>query len=227
MEIGGAVHATAFVNSSDKRLKSDIRPFDLGINELMHLSPVTYFYNGKGGIRSERMHVGILAQELEQVAPEFVSSRTYKQFDENQEKVLFEEDYLQIHDNEIKYLLINAIKDLKLEIDDLREEVNSLTATETSDPLRLEDSNIARLYQNVPNPSKNRTSISYYIPNNFHTASVEFFDISGRQLEQHSITQAGKGSIEARLEEYEPGTMLYVLVIDGQIIDSKKLIHLK
>ena len=224
MEIGGHVHALSFVCPSDKRLKSDIKAFHLGLAELMQLNPVSFNYNGKGGIHSKRMHVGILAQELQKVAPEFVSARTYKQFDKNQEKVLSEKEYLQIHDNEIKYLLINAIKDLKLEIDQMREDIAVLKEGEDS---RLPKPENAYILQNIPNPGQTSTSIRYSLPSIFDQALLRIYSLSGQIVVEKQIVQGGEGIIDVDLSPIASGHYMYSLIVDGRIVGTKKMAVVK
>ena len=55
---------------SDRRLKKNIAPFDDGLEQVRAINPVTYQYNGKGPFSaSEDTHVGVIAQEIEAIAP--------------------------------------------------------------------------------------------------------------------------------------------------------------
>ena len=221
--IEGHVQGWSWMTGSDKRLKSNISSFDLGIEELMRINPITFKYNGKAGMKSKRFHVGVLAQELQEIAPEFVSPFIHKQLDENQEKIISEEEYLQIHDNEIKYLLINAIKDLKMEIDDLRAKIDKLESSESQDEPLPENIIDAKLYQNIPNPSQNTTNISYRLPKEFNQANLRIYSISGQIISNYPITQLGEGTIEVDLFTMNSGHYMYSLIVDGRILDTKKM----
>ncbi len=59
--------------SSDRRLKTDIANLHYGLNELMTMRPVSYRW--KEG--DQRLQLGFIAQELEEVVPEVVSHTTY------------------------------------------------------------------------------------------------------------------------------------------------------
>jgi hypothetical protein len=53
--------------ASDERLKSDVKNFSFGLEELLKLRTVSYFYNGKAkGAQNDGIeHVGVLAQEVQ------------------------------------------------------------------------------------------------------------------------------------------------------------------
>ncbi|TDR20510.1 tail fiber domain-containing protein [Marinicella litoralis] len=56
--------------SSDKRLKSQIENLDYGLAEVLAMRPVSYYWkNGD----TEQLHLGLIAQEVENIVPEIVS----------------------------------------------------------------------------------------------------------------------------------------------------------
>lgn len=59
---------------SDKRLKKDITPFKDGIEVLRKINTVTYQYNGIGGLPTNKTYIGVIAQEVQKVAPYCVTS---------------------------------------------------------------------------------------------------------------------------------------------------------
>jgi hypothetical protein len=86
---------------SDKRMKQDVRPFQQGLEQVMEINPVRYRYNELSGHDTRKEYIGVLAQDLEKVAPYMVST--------------FEMDgvkYLQVDNSAMTYLLINAVKEL-------------------------------------------------------------------------------------------------------------------
>jgi len=93
---------TAF---SDKRLKTDIEPITNGLNKVMQMQGVYYKRND---VEDAREQVGVLAQDMEAVLPEVVLTAD----DEIQTKSV---DY-----GKITSVLIEAIKELKAEINELK-----------------------------------------------------------------------------------------------------------
>lgn len=63
------------IQTSDARLKRDIQPLDYGLNALLQLRPVSYFW--KNGHEGDSRHIGFIAQELQNVLPEVVQDREW------------------------------------------------------------------------------------------------------------------------------------------------------
>lgn len=95
--------ANGVVQTSDLRLKSNIRDLPYGLKELMQLRAVAYSWNNNP--QSEK--IGLIAQEVQQVIPEVVTGDA-------------KQEMLGMNYAELVPLLINAIKDLKKEVEDLK-----------------------------------------------------------------------------------------------------------
>jgi hypothetical protein len=93
---------TAF---SDKRLKTDISNIENGLDKVMKMQGVHYKRND---IENAKPQIGVLAQDMEAIVPEVVLTAD----DEMQTKSV---DY-----GKLTAVLIEAIKDLKAEIDQLK-----------------------------------------------------------------------------------------------------------
>jgi len=93
--------------SSDKRLKKNIKPISSALDKLLQISGVTFDWIEKEEIHSHKGHdVGVIAQEVEAVLPEVVVTR--------------DNGYKAVNYEKIVPLLIESIKDLKAEIDELK-----------------------------------------------------------------------------------------------------------
>ena len=93
---------TAF---SDKRLKTDISNIENGLDKVMQMQGVQYKRND---VKNAQKQIGVLAQDMEAILPEVVLTAD----DEIQTKSV---DY-----GKITSVLIEAIKELKNEIDELK-----------------------------------------------------------------------------------------------------------
>ena len=109
---------------SDRRLKQDINPFKDGLSVINGIKPVTFRYNGKLGHPTDKTYVGVIAQEIQTVAPYTVDSFKAKL---NPEDVT-ETDILRFDPNALTYISINAIKELSTENQKLRQELDELKA---------------------------------------------------------------------------------------------------
>ncbi len=100
-------------NSSDKRLKKNIEPYQTGLDEIMKLNPVTY--NWKEEWRGKGREPGLLAQDVLDVIPEVVTG-TGKKLENG------EMDYYGVSYIKLTVPLVNAVKELKDRNDELRRE---------------------------------------------------------------------------------------------------------
>lgn len=101
---------------SDSRVKENVNPYTKGLSEILLINPVTYDYNGLGGIKKSTGHIGVIAQEIKEVLPETVSIYSAKLNEEDEEKT----DLHTFNGTALTYALINAVKELKTEIDLLK-----------------------------------------------------------------------------------------------------------
>lgn len=101
---------------SDSRVKENINPYTKGLLEILSINPVTYDYNGLGGIKKSTGYVGVIAQEIKEVLPETVSTNLVKLNEEDEDKT----ELLTFNSTALTYALINAVKELKAEIDLLK-----------------------------------------------------------------------------------------------------------
>lgn len=98
--------------ASDLRVKKDVKPFDLGLKELCQLSPVYYKFNGDAGLpNDERQHVGLIAQDIQQVIPSMVR-KSDVQDKEHKELLTYDSGPL-------TFILINAIRELTERVEKL------------------------------------------------------------------------------------------------------------
>ncbi len=76
----------------------------------------------------------------------------------------------------------------------------------------------------TPNPFSHETEIKYYVPENADNAVLYVFSLQGNMLLTKQISQMGNGSIEISASELQPGMYIYTLAVNGQEVDSKRMI---
>ena len=114
LEDGGDLHVdgnvVAFSTTiSDERLKHNIEKIDGALDKVSQINGYTFSYNKDG-----KKSAGVIAQEIEKVLPSAV---------ENKSLVFHEEgdvEYKTVHYDQLHGLLIEAIKELKAEIEELK-----------------------------------------------------------------------------------------------------------
>lgn len=97
--------------SSDERLKDNILSIDNCLNKVMSLDAVSFDWNKKQNAYSGH-DIGLIAQQVNEVAPEIVEER--------------KDGYLALKYEKMVPLLVGAIKDQQKIIDEMREEIKEL-----------------------------------------------------------------------------------------------------
>ena len=106
----------SWLNSSDRRLKKDIKQYEDGLDEIAMINTINYKYNEKSGHDTTKEYVGVIAQELQKIAPYMVSE------DSN--------GYLAVDNSAMMYMLVNAVQTLKQENIELSKKVERLHSIE-------------------------------------------------------------------------------------------------
>ena len=91
----------------------------------------------------------------------------------------------------------------------------------------LSNKNIVVLDQNVPNPFAEQTTINYYLPTDFTRAQIIFLDQSGKLIKAVDLTEKGKGALNVFANDLTSGVYTYSLIVDGQTIETKKMVRTK
>lgn len=247
---GGGEWATA----SDKRLKKEIKPYTDGLETVLAINPVTFKYNGQGGMVDDgKEYVGVIAQEMQEVAPYTISTfvRDEIEFINSeeqvvpQEKIVSSKEYLSYDGTAVTYMLVNAIKEQQqlieekdVRIDELENRLErmeriiaNLTSTQTGvngvQTINLNDVT-EFLVQNQPNPFSQSTKIIYNLPAGAKSSFLRVSDSNGRLIKQISLaSDVQKGEVILNAGELAPGTYAYSLVVDGNTLDSKQMVLIK
>ena len=247
----GTINGT-LTNSSDERLKEDIEEIadtergDDGsvISKLGLLTPVSYRYKDmnagkergtyvdKDGNEVElpeekpsqvmtKRHFGFVAQELQQVYPDLV----------------YENDngYLSVNYTELIPILVQSIKELKSEIDELKSEAGKASHAPLTEgeqetlylPFREGARVGSYMNQNVPNPFTEKTDIAIFLPESVQTATLYIYDLSGKQIEQHPVEGRGNTVMTIHAERMDAGMYVYSLIADKKVVTTRKMIVVK
>jgi len=97
----------------------------------------------------------------------------------------------------------------------------------------------AALQQNVPNPFNHTTTINYTLPQTYSSAKIIVTDKAGKVLKQVNLSTSsptgvpiaigrkGAGSLNLDASAFASGAYQYSLYVDGKLIDTKQMEHLK
>jgi hypothetical protein len=122
---------------------------------------------------------------------------------------------------------IITIDNLKNELDAIKECISKLNCS--SNESRIGSSSSDKndnpyLSQNIPNPFSDRTKIPYYLPNNVNSSSLVLFSLNGTIIQKYDNLNNGHNEIEFNSENLSMGIYIYSLFINGQEVDSKRML---
>ena len=109
VNVNGEVTAPSFNATSDLRLKENIKPLENSLNKICSLEGVEFKFKN-----DENKMIGFIAQEVEKIVPEVVNTAND------------EEKYKSIAYGNVTALLVEAIKELRQEVNDLRSQIEIL-----------------------------------------------------------------------------------------------------
>ncbi|MCD7972294.1 MAG: tail fiber domain-containing protein [Candidatus Azobacteroides sp.] len=231
--VTGTINGTV-IGNSDIRLKENVVELSSGkaLDNILKMHPIEYnlkqqyleldntISSDTGSVKMkmfdetlpvfQKKQYGLSAQELQQLYPDLV----YEQ----------QSGYLGINYIGLIPILIQSIKELKEELDEVKEENRSLQLRAATDITSTTSSQVAVLYQNNPNPFSQTTQIKYYLPADVKNASLCIYDLQGKQLKQYAIAASGEGYQEISGDEVSAGIYLYALIADGKEVDIKRMI---
>lgn len=227
-----SVNGSAFASggtwqASDIRYKKNIEPIENALNKVLMLKGKSYEYKTDefpGFNFDNTTTLGFIAQDLAEVLPEVVK------IDSN--------GYYSMNYNELIPVLVEAIKEQETKIEQLQSDLdycckfgnNSIQKKMSPNGINTDsvgNINNPILYQNIPNPFKESTTINYYLGDITTQASIYIFDMQGTLLKSFNISNKGKGSIVITGGELNAGMYMYSFVIDGKEIDTKRMILTK
>jgi hypothetical protein len=157
-----------------------------------------------------KTHYALDADRLEQTFPDLVYVR------EDGSKVI---NYM-----EMIPLLVQSINELKQELDAMKGDSKAMTRSvnnESADFSAATTGNV--LYQNTPNPFKEQTTIRFSLADGVQDASISIFDMTGKTIKKLPIS-SGMDSVSVGGYELGEGMFLYSLIVNGQVIDTKRMV---
>lgn len=152
LEVNGTAAKTgggSWANPSDERLKKNVKPFTDGLEALLQIRPVIYHYNGKMELDSTREYVGVIAQQIQSIAPYMVEE--FKGRDG--------QHYLSFDGSALTYISINAIQEQQATILTQQAKIKTLEAQQAAQYEKIKileaqfaqlQSQIAQLYASQP-----------------------------------------------------------------------------
>ena len=125
-------------------------------------------------------------------------------------------------------LLVQSINELNEKIEALEGQTSGRKATAARGTTGIDNTSAAvnRLYQNTPNPFKETTTIRFTLADDARDAYICIFDMTGKPVKKLPVS-AGMDSVSFGGYEIGEGMFLYSLIVNGQEIDTKRMIITK
>jgi len=220
----------SLVATSDKRLKSNIQESDYGLEQILQLAPKSYDMKSLPG----KKRYGLLAQDVQGVMSEFVSSTEVLVDEKGGTKKIVATEYLGVNYLDMIPVLIKAIQEQNALIEAQSARIDQLEAqpndTDNTTPRpntndsRLTPQSTGKVFQNNPNPFGSNTRISYELPENTRQATLLITDMSGKQVATYTLDSQRTGEVSVNANGLPNGTYVYVLMADGQPVARNKMV---
>ncbi len=243
------VTAFSYTTTSDEMFKENIENLQNASTMLMQINPRSYTMRNEEFPNfhfSDVPQVGVIAQEIEEILPSLVQENTTAPiYDAQGDIVAAGITYKSVNYQGFIPYLIAGFQEQQVEMDALNAQLNEMkeqlaaccnTDAGASDrsmqelnhsdafDITLKDIPGIVLKQNVPNPMEETSTIEYNLDVDFRTAEIIFYDGNGKRVNSHQITTKGKGKLNVFADDLSSGIYSYALVVDGNVVASKKLV---
>lgn len=232
LDVNGTVNASVAYHTSDSTLKTNVKSISNALSVIQKLQGVSFKFVDSV-VRDSGMagtHYGFIAQKVERVLPSVVKTNPA-----NGRKAL---GY-----TEIIPWLVEGMKEQQQSIDSLKTVLasvqsslsaiqhnqgngstsDSATITNVQDVTLSSSTGAPLLFQNIPNPFTTGTKINYYLPEGTMGATIVFYDTYGNQIKTIALSQTGNGTLNVTSDNLTNGIYAYSLIVNGSIIDTKKM----
>jgi hypothetical protein len=249
--IGGYVD---WSNISDGRIKKNIKSNVPGLVFINKLNPVTYNLDldaedriiqhpaittkdGKTIVPAQEnitarkakeqiVYTGLIAQDVEKAAKELNYDFSGVDAAKN------DKDLYGLRYAEFVVPLVKAVQELYRQNQELQKQIDDLKGVKTAGTSSTVPTQPATkllltstsLKQNNPNPFTGATTIHYSLPAGFRASQIIIWDNNGKAIKQVQLNTAGNGAVNIDASTLGSGTYNYSLVVDGKVIESKKMI---
>jgi len=117
------------------------------------------------------------------------------------------------------------INNQQSQIEDLMGRIEAIESCACQqDPPSINKGNRPILYQNIPNPFNDTSSIKYYLPDGVTNASIVFSNSIGQVVSTVGIKESGDGELNINSSGLASGTYFYTLYVGSRKYDTKKMV---
>jgi hypothetical protein len=228
---------------SDRRFKKNIREDVSGLDFVNQLRPVSYeidklalnrFLNIPDSMsqhlnaqKAPARETGFIAQEVESIIKKTGFSFSGVEAPQN------EQDHYSIRYAAFVVPLVKAVQELSAKLDEQERkfEEQQLEMVELRQKLGISNVDASdlkvALLQNNPNPFSADTEIKMILPESVRHANLILYNMEGKQLKNIDMNDRGNVSVKISANDLGAGIYLYALIVDGKMVDTKRLVLTK
>jgi hypothetical protein len=235
-------------STSDQILKTNIQPIDNANAIISQLRPRSYYFDTTNayGLRfgSEKQY-GLIAQDVAEVLPEMVRETTRPEKHDTAGNVISQGlTYKVLNYNALFAIMLKGMQEQQQIMQEQNQRIDSLVqvvgnccnvggrpatpheSNSSPSSIDVELSNVKAivLNQNSPNPFRDLSTISYFIPEDVSKAQIIFYDNTGTILKVVDVKEKGRGQLNVFAADLSSGIYTYSLIADGKLIETKKMV---
>ena len=224
-----------YATLSDSTLKTNVSALTNAMSLITQMQPVKFYWDTINHTwLPASAQVGMIAQQMNNIVPQVVFKDTagYYNIQYGRLVPVLVEGIKELNQhNTQKDSVINSLNDRLTTLEGIVtqccQQTGNNAKTTNNNTINVELANDAVLYQNIPNPFGEETMINYYIPENNSNAKIIFFDMYGQSMKEVPLTETGSGNIHVDSKNLASGIYSYSLIINGKVIDTKKMVRNK
>jgi hypothetical protein len=119
-----------------------------------------------------------------------------------------------------------VISQQQQQIDELKQLVKKLVASNSSDVKAADIATGAYLIQNAPNPFSENSIVKYYVPSSAKQAQLVIYNMNGKMIKSYKLSP-GMNTVNIAAGSLPSGQYNYSLLADGKKVDSKSMVITK
>ena len=227
------------VNSAEVNAKSTqtLRPINSALDGIASANPFMYIVRtqvpgiGTGVVPDSATLTGTVAPTSDPVVS---FGKSYYALDVNAVKQSFPALIIKdaqgneyVNYTQLVPILVQAIKELKTELDDLKETVASSGTRKVNAATNIAtntlDEGWGSISQNTPNPFTGQSTVRVSVPDDASDAYIDILTLNGASVKRIPVSN-GLSEVSLSSFEFAPGTYLYTLVVNGKVSETRRMI---
>lgn len=227
------------VNSADVNAKNTqtLRPINSALDGIASANPFMYIVRtqvpgiGTGVVLDSATQTGTVAPISDPVVP---FCKSYYALDVNAVKQSFPALIIKdaqgneyVNYTQLVPILVQAIRELKTELDDLKEAVAASGTRKVNAATNIAtntlDEGWGSISQNSPNPFTGQSTVRVSVPDDASDAYVDILTLNGASVKRIPVSN-GLSEVSLSSFEFAPGTYLYTLVVNGKVSETRRMV---